>query len=810
MFCPNCGNQIPDDSKFCGSCGANLSEVTAEPANSGNQAQAEATVNSGNQPQAADPVNNGNQAQAATTPNNGNQAQATPNSGNQAQAAGASASKPTDEIVQFQKKSNNKKAIGIVAIAAVVLVALIGLMAMISSGGSDNAYVFISDGKYELLTNIKKDESIEIASGKNDTVMASMLSFSPDGKYIYYYTKYDSYAGTGSLCRAEYGKLKENSSKNDKYIEIIATNVALGFTFMNDGSVIYQNGSGTLYRYNGKESEQIAKGVVNYYTDGEKRIAYTTGDYSEGYTLYGVKINAIDDKIKLASNFSYIYNATDLDNIYYTKQEDDYSETLYVVGFEKDSEKLGESVNILSIEDGKIYFTEENGSYLCLYDYVVDDYAEADAGLKEPNLDDYVVPSYSYYYMDSSCNPADYDEIYTSCTNSVAFYRTWYSYRSLEYAAQNDGENQDVYQAFVDKYKSQEDENGYIVVTDEVKADLISLANTCGEGYEGEWMELCYYKEQSGSTYDYDTYYADAEKYYEAEERIERREMLRDSENDFPVRTLYCYGDGKLTTINENVICTRYFNGAIMFNTSEQITDTVDLTNVSWTSSVTDLFNLDYELQNYVVTTDGGNTYQMSASAAESFAEAYDEYYAELYFVDKNVYMGSSYEEGCALSVATITDGHVDDFTLITDDAYLVEADGSTVYYASECYDNDGNTYCDLYIYDGKESTRLAQDVLFRNITLYENGDILAYTGYRSRSGYELTMFNSKGEKTLIGDGITQYVRVDKSTLLYISDEDLYVFNGKSKSLVHTDVEWLWSMDSMDVKYVFGAYDYYY
>lgn len=58
---------------------------------------------------------------------------------------------------------------------------------------------------------------------------------------------------------------------------------------------------------------------------------------------------------------------------------------------------------------------------------------------------------------------------------------------------------------------------------------------------------------------------------------------------------------------------------------------------------------------------------------------------------------------------------------------------------------------------------------------------MLAYTGYESSSGRELSMINAKGESTLIGDNVTQYIRVDKSTLLYISDGDLYSYNGKKK-----------------------------
>ena len=29
MVCPKCGNQLPEDSKFCGSCGVNLTQYTS-------------------------------------------------------------------------------------------------------------------------------------------------------------------------------------------------------------------------------------------------------------------------------------------------------------------------------------------------------------------------------------------------------------------------------------------------------------------------------------------------------------------------------------------------------------------------------------------------------------------------------------------------------------------------------------------------------------------------------------------------------------------------------------------------------------
>ncbi len=67
-------------------------------------------------------------------------------------------------------------------------------------------------------------------------------------------------------------------------------------------------------------------------------------------------------------------------------------------------------------------------------------------------------------------------------------------------------------------------------------------------------------------------------------------------------------------------------------------------------------------------------------------------------------------------------------------------------------------------------------------------------------------MIDSKGETTLIADDVTQYIRVDKSTLLYISDGDLYLYNGKEKNMVQSDVDWLWSQSSMDTVPVYSWY----
>ena len=771
MFCPKCGGKLPDGSKFCSACGEKLTDATPE-------VQEELKVE------------DASVSAAPATPIN----------------------IPKPDFVQFKKKVGSKKIIAIAVAAVVVIVAIFGLKTLFSGSSGDNAYAYLSDGRYELITNLNKDQTIEIASSKSDSTMANLLAFSPDGKYIYYYTKYDSYSGTGSLCRAEYGKLKEDSSKNDKYIEIIATNVSLGFRFLEDGSVTYENSDGTLYYFNGEEPVQIAKNVSYYFTDTSGKIVYATGDYSEGYTMYGVSIADIDNKIKLASNFAYVHSATDFENILYTKYEDDGTETLYVVGFAKEAEKLAESVSNLTQVDGKTYFTAANGVMLSLYDFVEDTHADSDAGITEPNRDDFSIPEYSYEMVyGSDLSEGDFDELYTTCTRDLYWYgeSTWWSYSMEDALEKNWGDNTDGVHAatksFIDKFAGSADENGYILVTDEVKTALKEIQKYADNPEkEWQWMWLCYNKYQSGTTTDYDAYNAASDKWYEARNRISIRETLQNKENDYAVRTLYCFDKGTLTAVNETVLNARSYTGAIVFNTTDMITETVKLENISSAYDVRSLFDVNNEAENYIILADGTSC-RMSVSAAETFAEAYDNDYATLYFTNKEVYMS---EGNGALSMATISGGVVGDFSIVTDDAEILSVDGSTLYYASGSYQNNDVTYCDLYSCSNGTSTRLARDIILNNINLYSDGVILAYTGYRSYSGFELTMIDSKGETTLIGDNITQYIRVDKSTLLYISDGDLYSYNGKEKKMVRSEVDWLWSQNSMEIDNTFGWYDY--
>ena len=61
-------------------------------------------------------------------------------------------------------------------------------------------------------------------------------------------------------------------------------------------------------------------------------------------------------------------------------------------------------------------------------------------------------------------------------------------------------------------------------------------------------------------------------------------------------------------------------------------------------------------------------------------------------------------------------------------------------------------------------------------------------------------MFASDGTSTIVADDVTEYIRVDDKTLLYIADGDLYVYDEKERTRVEMDVDYVWSKEQMPEK----------
>ena len=600
MFCPKCGRQIPDGSKFCTLCGEKLAAV--------------APVVTVENPKAA----------VATV-------------------------KPAP--VKVGGKVDVKKFLPLIA-GVVGIVLLVVLVSALFSGSGSLDYAYLADGRYYLLSDLKDPDALELAASKSDTEKGSMLRFSEDGKYVYYFTKYDYYNGTGTLCRARLNKLSDNTDKNEKYIDIIATNVTMNYTILKDNSVVYKTGDNALYYYDGKDVALIAKGVSSYAVDDSENLTYLS---RENDALYGLKLKDLDSREKLDSNVYAMVDTEDLENVLYLKEDEDYTYSLYQAGIGKEAQKLDEGLEYFAYLNDSFVYVLSTGNSVSLYDYVQDNYSS--------------------------------------------------------------------------------DEYEYI------------------------------------------------------------RERLQDPDHNREIYTLKRVAEGKVTVISESVLDCENINNALLYNTIDMITEKISIDQVDSWYDVDDLMDLRPDAQNYVLLA-SGNVVRFSASAADALYLSVEQYDVDLHFTEKYAYIEE--EEG-ALSQAEIKDGVIGSFTLLSDEGYVFHATEDTLYYATNIYENNGYTYCELYACENGKTKRLARDVMSDGIYLYEDDTILAYTDRRS-GGYELTMINAKGESKLIAENVTQFIRVDKKTLLFISDGDLFVYNGKSKSLLATNVDILWTKESMELK----------
>ena len=350
MFCNQCGTKLPDNSKFCGVCGAKQDPMPA----------AEVPVNPA--PMVVDPPVVDVPAPVWNDPVEVEQPA------------------PKSDKSDFLKKLDLKKILIAAGALVVVIAMILGGIAMFANKDSENVFVCYSDGKYKLVTDTKKAETLSIASAKSDNVSYFSVHFSPDGKYIYFFTKND-YRSVGTLCRAEYAKLKDGSSRNDKYIENIASNVqSTSLAFTEDGDVLYINGDNTLYHYNGKAVTQLAKHVSTFRVDEKDRVVYTVRDDEGNNSLYGLTLKKPEEKNKLASNYYEINLTENFDDILYTKREDDGTQNLYKTNFDAKEEKLGENAKIV-YGDEKVYLTMGTGDKLSMYQFVNDPNAAAEAGI---------------------------------------------------------------------------------------------------------------------------------------------------------------------------------------------------------------------------------------------------------------------------------------------------------------------------------------------------------------------------------------------------------------------------------------------
>lgn len=766
MFCPHCGTQLPDGSKFCASCGANLETAPAQPE------------------QTASPAP---EAKPAPAP------------------AAATAVSTTKKVHMKMPK--------FLAAGIVILILIVVALIISSMSGSANAvqFAYLAGGELRLSKNADASKNLTFANSSNTMLSQNFVQFSADGKYVYFFTKYDSDNQTGTLCRAQISKLKDGADKNTKVIQTIDTYVDIATLNLTANGAVYQNGDGDLYSYDGKESTRLAR-EVDWYTCGEgedTRLIYATVSGEDGSALYGVDLAAPADPVKLATNYAYIVDAQNFDNVLYTKPDDNYQYVLYSGGFSKESEKIGIIGSYYTVGE-TTYYLVDNGTKALMYDYLQDKNAEADAALSEPDMENYKIPSYFYNRISSDANSSDYPALYTSTSIDLDALQYGFGYRNMQDGKDltwsEDSENDpfaEALAAFVEKYQSSEDEDGAIPVTDEIVGELQHLAEV-SPNESDTWLGFCLDKIESGTTYDYDAYYAAEDAYEQAENRIQMREQVKDEANALKLYTLYSLTDGVATVVADNVFGFAEAGDAIVYNTTDTIALNKDLADVYSLGGLTQLF-----------TSEAGNMAMCMAPGLTAPIVLTDEISEKLVATSSSwiqfYVAGSEFgvldRDDAIFEVAAITDNTLGSLSVVAEDvrSVLTDIQAGKFYYTAGAYTSGDLQYGELYQYQQGTSTRLVGDAILNgwSIRLFEDGSLLCYTDCRDTRYYELTSISASGESTMVGQDVTQYVRTDDKNVLYVTDSGLYKYDGKKSRLLLNDVYYIWYPNPVEAVHTF-------
>lgn len=387
-------------------------------------------------------------------------------------------------------KKNLKKIVTIALVAFAFVVILAGLLFGImkfTTWLTPAYYIYLSDGEYQYLPYINSKTTINFDSIKTDDYnSSSFVGFSPDSKYVYYYTKIDEAHYTGTLNRAEISKIKANSNSNDQYIETIASNVKLGFRVLDNGMVLFSKDGDVLCCYNGKDIYKIARNVNSYYAseDGKQLVYLVWDEENNNYNLFGCYLKNIDDKIKLAKNISDMPIPNDFDNILYLKDTDEGEKSLYVVGFNKVSEKVAKDVKNIVYGEDSIYYATKSGS-ISLYNYVIDNFPDSNEYLRDYlKNNDSDLPIYDLYiFKDGSSTLISSDILNFRNYSGVIMYNT-----TDMLSDRHDFEDVDTIYDFLKLFEINDEENNFILLTSSTTpmkmsdqgAEIIAEANKEG------------------------------------------------------------------------------------------------------------------------------------------------------------------------------------------------------------------------------------------------------------------------------------------------------------------------------------------
>ena len=375
--CPNCGKTLPSGARFCQSCGAPIA-AQAEPAAAQTEpaaAQAEPAAAQ------AEPIAAWTEAPTARTRDAAASAKNTI-----AAKVKAAGSRSSAEGTPKRKKPT-AKIIGISAVAVVLVVAIILGITLIPGKHASNTAIYLKDGNLCVLPNVKK----------NADLLTMQMFSDPDYLEGEISDLWD-YQNFSEACSAYVATLSKDGSKffyisstenNDEirlyYIDLKAKNatpvrisggVVLAYSVNESATLVtFMRADNNLYQYDmhSGKAEKIASDLEEVFVasrDGSK-IVYTT---ENGLYLY----SSLGQTEKLSNDYcSQVYTPDDaLSTIYYVDEDD----TLFCnkTGKAEDSFKIASGVDTLyGLTENGVYYTTDSKT-VTMYDYVNQDLLSVD------------------------------------------------------------------------------------------------------------------------------------------------------------------------------------------------------------------------------------------------------------------------------------------------------------------------------------------------------------------------------------------------------------------------------------------------
>lgn len=762
MHCSNCGKELSADSKFCDSCGTAVAPEQETPAEvkPAEKAPVEAT------PVEKVPV----------------------------------VSAPAGEAVLTGKKGG-KKAFALIGAAVVVLALLVvGIVALVSGGKSDEFVAYVTDD-YELMYLKNTKEKTEAEELSDEANYNSAFALSPDGKYVYFkefdepeYSDY--YAESTLMCMqvSAIGKEGEKAEKVDSDV--------VEFHFLDNGDLFYRKsddeGHYDVYLYRDGEKIKLVKGINEYQIDEEEKFLYYTQKEDDTITLSRIALSGDGEKEKLLKDVDVIWSAYDAEILVYGEyngSKDSYGETAaadswydttdndcYTVysctpgGDEK--ELVDNAVRVFGVRttDGKLsfYYTTRNREHCTMYDFVTDNCAKTDEEILAagyPEYPDY--PNYPSYYWYEPCYLLGDD------TNG---YTGYYTYNDEEVLFEN---------GFVTTDWSEAYNMAYELAWAKYDAAVVEYDAAVEEYYIAE-----------------SAYYEAVEQYYAVENRQWLREDLKGWTYSFESFNLNKYENDQSAEIAEEVNSSYQYamsdRDAIFFYQKAEA-GAAKMVNIEDIDSSYDV----YDLVEYGTDSEAGGWYlNVGGTESEMSFDTDDvQSIGSLYVLNGKELVVGLYDGNDSILEAYNIEASGLSFTSVVSDEYRSArkrtVDGEDVLVFFEDWRSDKEEG-DLIFYSNGTRTTVAKDIY--GCFLVEDSGAMYSLGEldTDRDGVPVSELSvKKGDKWVAIDEVYLYGGIaflDGGKVLYLSDGDLMLWDGEESRRIAKDVVHFWA-DALSVQY---------